>query len=252
VTVAPRAIDLRSPVGALGGLIPHARYTTVVILLINTALFAAMLFRGSISAGGMDLSIDGRTLVDFGAKFGPYIVYRSEWWRLVTAGFLHGGILHILMNSWVLFDLGAQVEETYGTARYLVFYFVSTITGFLASLYWSPNTPSIGASAALCGLIGAMIAMGIRDRSSYGDAIKRDYIRWFIYILIFGIFVGGIDNAAHIGGLAGGFAIGYIAGVPGRSRAVEGTWRVLAALSLAITAFSFYKMAMAMIASRPQ
>ena len=76
-------------------------------------------------------SLDNRTLVAFGAKFTPFIV-QGEYWRLVTAGFLHGGILHILMNSWVLFDLGAEVEQIFGTSRLIVFYFVSTITGFLS------------------------------------------------------------------------------------------------------------------------
>jgi rhomboid protease GluP len=236
-------------VGALGGLIPQARFTTVVILLINTALFVGMMMRGA-EGSGFGLGVDGRTLINFGAKHGYEIVLLREWWRLVTAGFLHLSILHILMNSWVLFDLGTNVEESYGTARYLAIYIFSTITGFLTSLYWSPNTVSAGASAALCGLIGAMIAMGVRDRSSYGDAIKRDYIRWFIYILIFGLIMGGIDNSAHIGGLAGGFVIAYICGTPGRSKAVEGFWRVMAVLFVGLAVFSFYKMAMALVASR--
>ena len=63
----------------------------------------------------------------------PAAYMEGQWWRLITAGFLHGGILHILMNSWVLFDLGAEVEQIYGTSRLIVFYFVSTVTGFWAS-----------------------------------------------------------------------------------------------------------------------
>ena len=66
---------------------------------------------------------------------------RGEWWRLVTAGFLHGGLLHILMNSWVLFDLGAQVEEIYGASRMWVIYFVSSVCGFYASAVWMPRFP---------------------------------------------------------------------------------------------------------------
>ena len=130
----------------------------MVILLINTGLYiATVLYSYKTNGGGFSFDLDTRTLVLFGAK-DPSILLYGEWWRLITAGFLHGGILHILMNSWVLFDVGAQMEETFGTARYLVVYFVSTITGYMASLWWAPTVPSIGASAAIMGLVGAMIA----------------------------------------------------------------------------------------------
>ena len=123
----------------------------------------------------------------------------------MTAGFLHGGMFHILMNSWVLFDLGAQVEEIYGSSRMLVIYFVSTVGGFYASALWSPAI-SVGASAGLFGLVGAMIALGVRHRNAMGAAIRGMYLRGAVIGLAFGM-VGAfhVDNAAHIGGLAAGF-----------------------------------------------
>src|SRR5579872_4574199 len=124
--VAPKPYYRRPPSDALGGLIPHARFTTVVIMLINTGLYIGTVLR----SGGSEP--DGQTLVAFGGKWVPYIL-AGQWWRLITAGFLHGGILHILMNMWVLFDLGAQVEEMYGTPRFLAIYLISNITGFIAS-----------------------------------------------------------------------------------------------------------------------
>src|SRR5258707_2233498 len=179
VQVGPKAIDRRSPADLAGGLIPHAHFTTILILLLNTGLYVATLVRtSSLTGGSMNTDPDGRVLLEFGAKFG-FAIRQGEWWRLLTAGFLHGNLLHILMNSWVLFDLGAQVEENYGTSRYLLFYILSTITGFLASFYWSA-TLSIGASAGIFGLIGAMIAMGLRDRSAYGSAVRGLYIRWAV------------------------------------------------------------------------
>ena len=251
-TVGPKAVDQRNPADLLGGLIPHARFTTMVIMLINTGLYVAMMIHMQAGGQGMSFDFDTRTLVDFGAKYGPFMV-QGEWWRLVTAGFLHGGILHILMNSWVLFDLGAQTEESYGTARYLVIYFVATVAGFLNSFYWNPMTPSIGASAGIMGLIGAMIAFGVRDRSSYGAALRSTYTRWVIYILLIGLLpIFATDNAAHIGGLAGGFIVGYIAGTPGRSQAVERVWQVLAGLALMLTAWSFFKMFMELVAIKAQ
>jgi rhomboid protease GluP len=242
--VGAPAIERRSSPDVLGGLIPHQRFVTMLILLINTGLYLAMMLRMTQRGGSGFQDPDLQTLVDFGAKYAPYIIGRGEWWRLITAAFLHGGLLHIGMNSWVLFDLGTHVNEAFGTPRYLTIYFVSSITGYLASLYWS-SAISIGASAGLCGLIGAMIALGTRDRSAVGAAMRRQYIQWMVYLLAFGLIPGlNIDNAAHIGGLAGGFAIAYLAGTPGFSEAMENFWRLAAGLSLAITGWAFFEMFM--------
>ena len=242
--VGERAIDRRAPADVLGGLIPHQRFVTMLILLINTGLYLATVLRTQQEGGSGFGDPSLQTLVDFGAKYAPFIIGRGEWWRLITAAFLHGGILHILMNSWVLFDLGPQVNEAFGTPRFLVIYFVSSVTGYLASLYWS-SAVSIGASAGLCGLIGAMIALGTRDRSAVGAALRRQYIQWMVYLLIFGLLPGlNIDNAAHLGGLAGGFAVAYVAGTPGFSQGVENFWRVAAGVSLAATGWAFFEMFM--------
>jgi len=185
------------------------------------------------------MDVDGRALVAFGAKYVPAIA-AGQWWRLVTAGFLHGGLIHIFMNSWVLFSVGAQVEETYGSARYLVLYFVSNAVGFLASAYFSPHL-SVGASAALFGLIGAMIAAGMRSNTAMGAAIRAQYTQWVIYMLIIGLLpFFNIDTAAHIGGLAGGFAIAWLMDTPGTvARWTDTLWRILAGVCLTLTALSF-------------
>src|SRR5205814_1406380 len=146
-------------------------------------------------------------------KFPRSILGAGQWWRLITAGFLHGGLIHIGMNSWVMYDLGAQVEQVFGPARLLVIYFCATVGGFLASTFWS-NALSVGASAAIMGLIGAMIALGMMHQSAVGDAIKRVYVRYAIYMVIFGLLVPNIDNAAHLGGLATGFVVAKLAGLP--------------------------------------
>ena len=241
--VGPRAIDRRQPGEILGGFIPHARFTTTMILLINFGLFAAtVLYSMRLGNSEAFLGLDGHTLLDFGAKRGDAIQL-GQWWRLITAGFLHGGILHLLMNSWVLFDLGAQVEEIYGAARLIVIYFLATVFGFYASTLWTAGL-SVGASAGLFGLIGAMIALGMRHQSPAGAAIRGLYIRWAIYGLVLGFLPGlHIDNAAHLGGLAAGFACAYLAGTP---KLVEGWWerfwRAAAYLCVFLTAFSFLQM----------
>jgi rhomboid protease GluP len=212
----------------------------MVILVINFGLYVATTLY-SMQAGNKDLmNIDRQTLVAFGGKYTPFIV-RGEWWRLITAGFLHGGILHILMNSWALFDLGAEVEENYGTARLLSFYLFSTVTGYIASMFWTPAL-SIGSSAGIFGLIGAMIALGVRNKSSQGAAIRQFYVRWMIYGLVLGFIPGlHIDNGAHLGGLAGGFVLGYIAGTPRIGRvAVEYVWQTVAAICVLAAVYGFY------------
>jgi rhomboid protease GluP len=185
------------------------------------------------------LNVNGQVLAVFGAKVSNAILY-GQWWRLVTAGFLHGGLLHIFMNSWVLFSVGAQVEETYGTARFLVLYFVSNVLGFYASTLWSPYL-SIGASAALFGLIGAMIAAGMRSNTSMGAAIKAQYTQWVIYMLVIGLLpFFNIDTAAHIGGLAGGFALAWLMDAPRASaRWADTFWRAAASVCVALTVLSF-------------
>ena len=230
--LGPRAIERRNPGEILGGLIPHARFTTVMILLINAALFLADYLNPQVG------------LTRFGASLpAPYM--QGQWWRLITAGFLHGGIFHILMNSWVLFDLGAEVEQLYGTSRLIVFYFVSTITGFWTSSHLGLHS-SVGSSAGIFGLIGAMLAFGVTDRSALGSMVKSLYMRWVIYGLVLS-FLPGVDFWAHIGGLSGGFLAGWLASTP-RARHMwkEPLLRALAGVSIAMTFLAFGMMYLAM------
>lgn len=240
--VGARAIDRRNPAPILGGLISHARYTTSILLLINVGLYIATVV-ASMRAGNNDafLNLDGNTLFEFGAKV-RFAILAGQWWRLVTAGFLHGGLLHIGMNMWVLWDVGAQVEEIYGTARMLVIYFAGSVVGFIFSTMWSQYL-SIGASAAIMGLIGAMIAFGVHHRSTLAAAIRGHYIRWVIYMLIIGFLISQVDNAAHVGGLAGGFGIAYIAGLPRAEGSwQERVWQIASYVCILLTAISFFRM----------
>jgi rhomboid protease GluP len=239
--VGPRAVDRAGP-SVLAGFIPRARFNTVIILLINFGLYVATTIYAMRTGAGDALSLDSRTLLLFGAKFGPLLA-AGQWWRLITAGFLHGGLMHILMNSWVLFDLGATVEEVYGPSRMYVIYFISSVLGFYASAMWKPMSPSVGASAALFGLLGAMVALGMRHRSAVGDAMRGTYIRWLVYMLIFSLVVPNIDMAAHVGGLVGGFGTAFVAGEPKHEGAtIEKVWRVGAWCAVLLTAYSFFRM----------
>lgn len=246
--MAPRRI-VRAPSGDIfGGLIPQARFITVMTLLINAALYVAMTILSMKSGNEHALSeLDGRTLFAFGAKWGPAIA-AGQWWRLVTAGFLHGSVMHILMNSWCLFDVGSSVEEAFGTSRLIVIYIISTITGFLVSLMWAPGALSTGSSAAIFGLIGAMIALGVRHPGAMGNMIRGIYIRWAIFGLVLGL-MPGVDNAAHMGGIAGGFAVGLVAGTPGLLNDWrEKFWRAACVVSLVLTGYCFLRMFLLLLA----
>ena len=236
----------RQPAAA-SKLIPQENFTTIVILLVNFGLFIATLLMTmkNTQDGGFLMQIDGSILRLFGAKDALFIAH-GEWWRLITAGFLHAGVFHILMNSWVLLDLGRNSEEVFGTSRFLVIYFASSFCGFVASLFWSPHAISVGASAAACGLIGAMIAHGYRNRSSYSSF----YIRWAVIIVLIGLMPGfHIDNAAHLGGMAAGFVIAYLTGTPHYIHPVELVWKVVASAVLLVVIYSFYRAYESMIAT---
>lgn len=235
IRLRPRAVDRRNPGQIMGGLIPQARFTTVMILLVNVALFLIQQFipQSGITEAGQSV---------------PAVLMQGQWWRLITAGFLHGGILHILMNSWVLFDLGAEVEMLYGTSRLIVFYFVSTVCGFAASSHIGSHF-SVGSSAGIFGLIGAMLAFGFTDRTSLGAQVKALYTRWVIYGLVLS-FIPGVDFWAHMGGIAGGFLAGWLASTP-RARLMwkEPLLRALAGVCIAVTLAAFGMMYMFMQAT---
>ena len=231
--------DRPDPSHALGGFISASHYTTFIILLINFVLFVATLIMTTKVTGesaGLFAGIENKVLVWFGAQHPRSIRLWGEWWRLITAGFLHGSVLHILMNTWVIFDLGARVEEIYGTSRFLVIYLASSICGFIFSMFWSPL--SVGASAAGCGLIGAMVAYGRRTGSSF---IWSFYLRWALMIAVIGFLPGlRIDNFAHLGGFVGGYCIGYVAREPQYGSPIESFWKSLAGLAIGLVIVSFF------------
>ena len=232
----PKAYGDRVDTGtALRGLIPSTHFTTFIILAINFGVFMAMLLLTRKVGADALWNVDSRVSVLFGAMFRYSIVVDGEWWRLITAGFLHGGVLHILMNSWVMYDLAASVEQIFETPRFLVIYLVSNVTGFWFSMA-TGNVLSVGASAALCGLIGAMLAYARRSGQSF---LWKAYMRWIIMIAIFGMIFPAIDNAAHFGGLAGGFAVGWLAASNETNRAIESMWKAAAFAACAITAVAF-------------
>lgn len=249
-----RAVDRRNPGNILAGMIPSAQFVTITILTLNAGLYLLTVL-ASMKRGneGALMGLDIVTLSLFGATRPDAILAGGQWWRLLTAGFLHGGLMHILFNSWALIDIGAHTEEVYGQRRMVAIYLLSTIGGFLASCFWTRSV-SVGASAGLFGLIGAMIAVGMIHKTMEASMIKAFYMRWAIYGLLIGLLpFFRIDNAAHVGGLVTGFLSGWIAGTP---RLVEDWrekfWYLVAAVMVGLTGLSFYKMIVWMMSVSPR
>jgi rhomboid protease GluP len=242
--LGPRAVDLRASQLA-ASLMPRANVTSFAILTINVAFFLAELIVNAqlthTSLFDGITNLNSLTFILFGAKDARFI-YQGEWWRLITAGFLHGGFVHLAMNSYTLFILVTEVEQFYGTSRLIVAYVVSTFTGFLFSLIFSPRSLSLGASAAAFGLIGIMLAMAVRHRSDpLVQVVRAQYSQWVIFSLVLS-FLPGVDLAAHVGGLAGGFVVGLLGGLPGLpNSSKENLWKVLAGIAIACVLWALFR-----------
>ena len=182
-------------------------FVTPSIVAVNVLVFVAMVFNGA----GI-LSPEGDVHVRWGSNFG-FMTASGEWWRLFTSMFLHFGIVHLALNMWALWDFGRLAERFFGTWTFLAMYLIAGTSGSLASLLWHPAVNSAGASGAVFGVFG-MIA-GYLAHKELGvpmSVIKRHWgvtLPFIGYNLFIGATVPGIDNAAHVGGLIAGLAMGY-------------------------------------------
>jgi rhomboid protease GluP len=191
---------------------------TQAIFGINVAVFIAMCLAGV----SMLDNPAGQDLVRWGANYGPLTV-SGQWWRLLTCVFVHGGLLHIGFNMWCLWNLGKLAESVYGHWTFAVVYLITGLAASLMSLAWhSVPVPSVGASGAIFGIAGALIASFYLGEFPLPRAavsgMLRSVIAFVGYNLVFGAVIGSIDNAAHIGGLLMGLLLGALIArvAPGR------------------------------------
>jgi membrane associated rhomboid family serine protease len=175
---------------------------TYVLIALNVAAFLAELATGANAGVGRG----GGSVIDHAALFGPAVA-DGEWWRIVTAGFLHAGIIHIAFNMYVLFILGTLLEPGIGTPRFLGVYFVSLLAGSFGALLLSPDEVTVGASGAIFGLMSAAFIVA-RHR---GIEQLAGQIALFIGInLLFTFSFSGISIGGHLGGLIGGALAGLL------------------------------------------
>jgi len=182
---------------------------TQAIFGINVAVFAAMCLAGV----SMLDNPSGQDLVHWGANFGPLTV-GGQWWRLLTCVFVHGGLLHIGFNMWCLWSLGRLAESVYGHWTFGAVYLICGLGASIGSVIWNPVILSVGASGAIFGIAGALIASFYLGEFSLPKAAMSGMLRSVLafvgYNLFFGAVISHVDNAAHIGGLLMGLLLGAL------------------------------------------
>lgn len=223
---------------------PQQRFVvTNILFAINIVIFLLMLWKHVPL-----MSPTSDQIVHWGGNFGP-LTLGGQSWRLVSNVFLHIGLAHIFANMWALIVLGRLAESLYGRVSFLVAYLFAGIAGSLATLLWNPMTVSAGASGALFGISGALIATLYAGKLPLPKRVVRPVlftlILWAAFDLGYGLLKPGVDNAAHIGGfIAGiliGFPLGHHLGPDRRSRDFRERILFAAALCLAALAFITWK-----------
>jgi len=177
----------------------------VVSLLLNpTGIFSGGGFLSFLSPSGQSLFLLGAT--------GTFPVFGfNRYWSLVSASFLHGGIIHLAFNMMALYQLGPFVLHVFGFHRFFSIYILTGIAGFAVSLIFGVNF-TIGASASICGLIGAIVYYGKNRGGEFGQAIYKQALGWIIGLIIFGLIFKGINNWAHGGGVISGILLAMLMG----------------------------------------
>lgn len=164
-------------------------------------------------------------------------LFGTRWWTLFTAIYLHGGLLHIFFNMMWIRQLGAEVQQLYGSARFVILFSLTGAAGFVVSGMFGVRF-SIGASGAIFGLLGAMLAFTLRHRSSLGALASRQVLQWAVIMLLFGFMTPGVNNWAHLGGFGSGFLLGRL--IPSAAEKRPKLVEQLAALALlAVTVMGF-------------
>jgi rhomboid protease GluP len=214
---------------------------TNVVTVACIALYVASLLldpRAALSARGpFDAFSPSNAALDALGATGAVPWSLGRWWTIVTGIYLHGGILHILFNVLWIRQLGPAVEELYGPARLVVIFTVAGAVGFLVS-NWVGHPFTIGASGAVFGLLGAIVAFGKKRGGAFGAMVLRQYGYMALLMFVLSFFMRAVNNAAHAGGFAGGLLAGLLISLAEHRRESTLDW-VLAAACIALTLAGF-------------
>jgi rhomboid protease GluP len=240
-------LDFTAPSGETATSPPPARpgqrfLLTQLIVGINVLIFVGMVLSGVSPMAPTQLQ-----LVTWGANFAP-LSLGSQPWRILASNYVHIGIIHIFFNMWCLWNLGRLAESIFDRGSYLLIYTASGIAGSLVSLWWHPQGIGAGASGAIFGLAGGLIAILYLGKLPIAKAALKPTLRSLVMFAAYNLFFGlvpGIDNAAHLGGLAAGLGLGAVlAGSmtePPEIRARRRNYAVVATALLLLAGYSYVK-----------
>lgn len=207
------------------------------ITVANVAFYLVSLLLSSERGLGASLlgflSPDHNSLLLLGATGAVPVFEMGRIWTLISASYLHGGLLHILFNMMALRQIGPWVSIEFGASRMFVIYTLSGVAGYLASCFAGISF-TIGASASVCGLIGALFFFGKNRGGNYGSAVSREVSGWLISLVLFGLIMPGINNWGHGGGIVGGVVLAWLLGYSARRPETVGH-RLLALMCIAAT-----------------
>ncbi len=180
--------------------------STIVTVNIILYIIAILIDPGAIlqTRGLFGLLAPSGQALDRLGMTGQYAIAHGRWWTLITAIYLHSGILHILFNMLWLRQLGAMVEDLFGTYRTFIIFTLSGVVGFVASFMFGIAF-TIGASGSIFGLLGALVYYGRKRGGTFGSAIYRQVGMWAIILFMFGFMMSAVNNYAHAGGFIGGY-----------------------------------------------
>ena len=191
----------------------RGRDVTGVISVVCIALYIVSLVFDPTAAfrprGPFEIFSPSLPALDALGMTGRHAWLFGRWWTLLTAIYLHGGLLHIIFNVLWIRQLGPAVEELFGRARLIVIFTVSGVIGFAVSnALGVPFT--VGASGSIFGLLGAMVAFGRKRGGTFGSLVLRQYGQWALLLFVLGFFMAGVNNFAHAGGFVGGLLTGFL------------------------------------------
>jgi membrane associated rhomboid family serine protease len=200
---------------------PNAPVTPTLIA-INAVMFVI-----AVALGGGVMVPHPEVMIRLGSNYTP-LTAGGEWWRLLTATFLHFGLVHLAFNMWALWVNGLLVERLYGSARYLLIYLVAGLAGSVASFLWHPFVNGAGASGAIFGVLGALLAFFLSTHSGVPKSVLKTHRRTAALFIVVSMLNAarfpGIDNAAHLGGLTAGFIMGFLLARPLNATRTERDW----------------------------
>jgi rhomboid protease GluP len=218
----------------------HPRIHIVpALLVLNIALCLAF----SITNGGW-LMPDGEALISWGSNYGPKSL-TGEWWRLASAIFLHAGVLHLFVNMYTLWSFGGVCERMFGPVLFLAIFMAGGICASGFSLLWNPLVNSVGASGAICAIIGASLAYMLDPRNEVPPSVLSEEVKSLVTFLIYSLIAviegAPLDHAAHVGGLVSGFLIGSAMSNVAEERGLRHHLRLaLMALAIVLATIALY------------